>query len=116
MATVIEYLYLATCAECGCHKLKMLSWEPVRLLLTRILSSIFRWLTVAWGVTGFLHRVGNSQMCCRVRRGPSRRRSLKESVAGLLTGCFRGRPKAAAGKPLPPVSGRVSWNFPGVSS
>lgn len=29
VAAMIEYLYLATCAECGCHKFKMLPCKTI---------------------------------------------------------------------------------------
>lgn len=61
VAAVIEYLYLATCAECGCHRFKTLPCKTI--IVVCAFSSIFRWLTVAFKVTGFLHGVGDSQTC-----------------------------------------------------
>lgn len=40
VATVIQCLYLATCAECGCHKFKMLSCKTICLLLVFFLIYI----------------------------------------------------------------------------
>lgn len=103
MATVIECLYLATCADCGCHKFKMLSCKIICLLLTCLLSHLYLGglLLLLKSLAFYVVLVIHGSLCLRF--------SFKESASRLLISCFGTLAKGSMWESLLTlVSGQIS--------